>query len=153
MQPKSRARLSPETRHRTSAIVTALFDMELRVLRRDRAARKGAELFLYERAFEDCLDRISLVQRRFERALLIGCPDAVWPERLREIAGRVDARDPGRLFSEAVNGEMIVEDEFTPEPGAFDLVVAIGTLDTVNDLPRALMAVNFAMQPGGLFIG
>src|SRR5262249_18646983 len=32
--------------------VPDLFDMELRALRRDRAFRRGAELFLYERAFD-----------------------------------------------------------------------------------------------------
>ena len=35
-----------------------LFDMELRALRRDRAARTGPELFLLERAFADCLERL-----------------------------------------------------------------------------------------------
>ena len=46
-----------------------LFDMELRAARRDRAKRAGPELFLLERAFEDCLDRLSLIQQRFEQAL------------------------------------------------------------------------------------
>ena len=41
-----------------------LFDMRMRAMRRDRAARIGPELFLYERAFADCLERIELMQRR-----------------------------------------------------------------------------------------
>ena len=52
-----------------------LFDMKLRALRRDRAARIGPELFLFDRIFDDCLERLALVNRRFERALLIGCPN------------------------------------------------------------------------------
>ena len=53
-----------------------LFDLNLRAMRRDRAFRAGSDLFLCERAFEDCLERIGLVNRRFQSALLIGCPDA-----------------------------------------------------------------------------
>src|SRR5439155_18532847 len=41
----------------------------------------------------------------------------------------------------------------SPAPGSYDLVLAIGTLDTVNDLPRALMTVRLAMAASGLFLG
>jgi hypothetical protein len=145
--------LSLETRHRTSASVPDLFDMQLRALRRDRTARIGPELFLYERAFDECLDRISLLHRRFERALLIGSPDWDWPSRLSEFASDVDVRDPGPLFARAASGETIVEDRWTPEADSYNLVLAIGTLDSVNELPRALIATRFAMRPEGLFIG
>jgi NADH dehydrogenase [ubiquinone] 1 alpha subcomplex assembly factor 5 len=145
--------LSRGTGHRTSAAVSSLFDMELRALRRDRAARMGPELFLFERAFADCLERLALVPRRFDRALLIGCPDAEWPKRLGEFARSVNVRDPGPLFAGAAGGETIIEDAWTPTPDAYDLVFAIGTLDTVNDLPRALMAIRLAMVPDGFFLG
>jgi SAM-dependent methyltransferase len=130
-----------------------LFDMELRALRRDRAARAGPELFLFERAFEDCLDRIGMVRRRFGDALLIGCPDQRWPGRLREFAKRADVLDPGSKFARAAGGEQVVEDEWIVADVAYDLVVAIGTLDTVNDLPNALRSLRLAMRPDGLFIG
>ena len=130
-----------------------LFDMELRALRRDRAARLGPELFLLERTFDDCLDRIALMKRSFEHALLIGCPDPTWPVRLRNVAIEVDASDPGPLFADAAGGARLGEDEWTPSTGAYDLVLAIGTLDTVNDLPRALRAIFAAMQPKSLLIG
>jgi SAM-dependent methyltransferase len=119
-----------------------LFDMELRALRRARARRLGPELFLHERAFDDCLERILLHDRRFERALLIGAADATWITRLGEVAQWTD------LYDEAV-----AEDGWQPPPGAYDLIVAIGTLDSVNDLPAALRAIRQAMRPGGLFIG
>jgi SAM-dependent methyltransferase len=145
--------LSRETEHRTSAAVSALFDMELRALRRDRAARIGPELFLLERAFADCLERLLLMQRGFARALLIGAPDPAWPARLREFCQSVDVRDPGALVARAAGGEAIIEDAWVPSPASYDLVLSIGTLDTVNDLPRALMNVRLAMTPGGLFLG
>ena len=51
-------RLSRPPPRRTIALVPSLFDMELRALRRDRAARMGPELFLLDRAFYDCVDRL-----------------------------------------------------------------------------------------------
>jgi NADH dehydrogenase [ubiquinone] 1 alpha subcomplex assembly factor 5 len=145
--------LSRETGHRTSAAVSVLFDMELRALRRDRAARIGPELFLVERAFADCLERLALVQRRFGRALLIGCPDPPWAERLGEFCDSVVVRDPGPLFAKAAGGEIIIEDAWVASPASYDLVLALATLDTVNDLPRALMTLRLAMAPAGLFLG
>jgi len=133
--------------------VPDLFDMKLRALRRDRAARVGPELFLFERVFADCLERIALMSRRFERALLIGCPDPSWPGRLRAFAAEVDARDPGPLFARAARGDLILEDAWEPEAQAYDLILAIGTLDTVNDLRLAVRLIAYAMRPGGHFIG
>ena len=78
-----------------------MFDPKLRAVRRDRAFRQGVELFLYERAFADCLERIELVGRRFRSCLLIGCPDREWRERIRPVAEQVNAVDPGALFASA----------------------------------------------------
>ena len=127
--------------------------MELRAVRRDRAARTGPELFLHERAFADCLDRIALLQRRFEHALLIGCPDPQWPVRLGELVERVIVRDPGPRFAAGASGTTITEDHWEPPEGTYDLVLALGTLDTVNDLPLALRLFRYAMRGDGLLIG
>ena len=127
--------------------------MELRAARRGRAARHGVELFLYERVVADCLDRLTLIPRRFRRALLIGCPDAKWPMRLGSKADRVDVRDPGRVFAQAAEGDIIVEDHWLPPSRAYDLVLAIGTLDSVNDLPLALRLIAEAMTEDGLLLG
>jgi NADH dehydrogenase [ubiquinone] 1 alpha subcomplex assembly factor 5 len=143
--------LSPGIAQRTSGRVTALFDIDLRSRRRDRASRIGPELFLAERVFADCLDRLTLVPRGFANALLIGCPDPEWPARLP--ADRVDVRDPGPLFAECAGGELIIEDDWSPNVSAYDLVLAIGTLDTVNDLPRALRLLFEAMTSDALLIG
>jgi hypothetical protein len=133
--------------------VAALFDMKLRALRRDRAARLGPELFLLDRVFDDCVERIALVQRHFERALLIGCPDRRWRDQLRDLASEVEVRDPGLLFAGASDGETIVEDHWMPEPDSYDLVLALGTLDSVNDLPLALRLIRHSMRRDALLIG
>ena len=127
--------------------------MKLRAMRRDRAARIGPELFLAERVFADCVERIALTGRRFDRALLIGCPDPSWPERLRSAAAEVDVRDPGPLFASAAGGELICEDRWEARADRYDLVLAVGTLDTVNELPVGLRLVRRAVRANGLFAG
>lgn len=130
-----------------------LFDMSLRAARRDRAARTGPVLFLHERAFCDILERLGDINRQFENALLIGSPDAGWPQRLGGIAGRVQVLDPGELFAKGAGGDQTLEDRIDLEPSSFDLVVAAGTLDSVNDLPQALLRLRFLLKPDSLLIG
>jgi hypothetical protein len=108
-------------------------------MRLDRAFRRGPELFLHERSFEDILDRLSLIRRKFGRALLIGRFEAVWRDRLLGYAQSVDAIDPDALL--------------TVEPGAYDLCVAASGLDTVEDLPNALLTFRFALGEDSLLIG
>ncbi|HEX7929406.1 MAG TPA: SAM-dependent methyltransferase [Sphingomicrobium sp.] len=115
------------------------FDQKLRAMRRARALRRGPELFLHERAFEDILERLSFVQRRFRSALLIGALDPAWCEHLRQHAEQVDLVEADQLL--------------TLEPGSYDLCVAVGELDTVDDLPNALLTVRFALREDSLFIG
>jgi NADH dehydrogenase [ubiquinone] 1 alpha subcomplex assembly factor 5 len=93
------------------------------------------------------------MQRRFDRGLLIGCPDPDWPTRLREFVNEVEVRDPGRLFADAAAGETIVEDDWSPSSDENDLILAVGTLDTVNDLPWALKAALRSLRPESLFLG
>jgi len=130
-----------------------LFDMELRARRRDRAARLGPELFLYERALEDCLERLRMMPRKFGRALIIGCPDPRWSERLIPFAERVDTADPGPLFAKRANGRILIEDAWEPEAGGYDLMLAIGTLDSVNDLPLALRLIRHGLKEDSLLLG
>src|SRR5205085_10417705 len=73
--------------------------------------------------------------------------------RLRQFAPHVDAFDPGRKFAQAARGAQILEDRFHPVPQHYDLCVAIGTLDSVNDLPQALLRVRAALAPDSLFLG
>ena len=110
-------------------------------------------MFLFERVFADCLERLELMHRSFPQALLIGCPDPLWVRRLHEFARNVDVRDPGPLFAQCANGETLVEDAWQPPVSKYDLVLAIGTLDTVNDLPLALRVIRHSMDPDSLLLG
>lgn len=146
--------LSLAATQRTSARVTApLFDRQARALRRDRAARRTPVMFLHQRAFEDCLERIGDVQRQFVSALLIGCPTPTWRAPLERVVANVEVIDPGDLFADAAKGRAGDEDLISLPAAGYDLCLAIGTLDTVPDLPRALLAIRHALRPDGFFIG
>lgn len=127
--------------------------MQQRGIRRDRAFRQGPEPFLLERTFDDILQRIALVRRQFQSALLIGCPDPDWPKRLAAKAGHVLVKDPGALFAQAAQGDIMAEDADRLPEAAYDLCVAIGTLDSVNDLPLALANIRMSLRPDALLIG
>ena len=146
--------LSRGPRPRTSARVTRdLFDRKLRAIRRDRAATMGPELFLLDRAFDDCLDRLRAIKPKAENALLIGCPSPSWPERLGEFADQIDVVDPGQIFATRAGGTAINEDRHDFGEGQYGLCIAVGTLDTVNELPLALHMIHRSLRSNGLLVG
>ena len=128
-----------------------LFDHRLRAIRRDRAARIGTEFFLFDRAFEDCLERLDDIRVEFPDVLLAGCPNPVWPERLG--ARGVTVVDPGPLFAARAGGQCADLESLPFEPATFDLCLCIGLLDTANHLPLAAAALNLVLKPGGLLLG
>jgi NADH dehydrogenase [ubiquinone] 1 alpha subcomplex assembly factor 5 len=141
-------------RRRTSAGVTSdLFDRRLRAIRRDRAASIGVELYLYDRAFDECLDRLRDIPRPFKHALLLGCPATDWPVRLQSLAAAVDVFDPGARFSKSGGGRQADEDRHDFGENRYDLCVAVGTLDSVNDLPLALRQLHRSLRNDAPLIG
>ncbi|QIK77942.1 SAM-dependent methyltransferase [Sphingomonas piscis] len=133
--------------------MTSLFDLDLRRQRRDRAARLGFETFLLERAFDDCIDRIGMVQRTFETALLVGCPDPSWPERLNAVVSNVEVFDPGAILASNAGGHQADERELPVLPESYDLILAVGTLDSANQLDEVFLRFRLALKPDGLLLG
>lgn len=86
---------------------------------------------------EDTTDRIAFMRLEPARALIIG-PSAHQLVLLPNC--------------EAFRSEH-VEEEQPLVNGPFDLIVSMGQLDTVNDLPGALLHLRNALNDGGVFIG
>ena len=129
------------------------FDRALRRLRRDRAAAsRGTADYLRRRAADELLERLDLVKREFCTALDLGCGDGYLTERLRERGLEVVPADFGGVFAAAVGGVQCDEDRLPFADNAFDLIVSVGTLDCVNDLPGALSLIRRALRPDGLFL-
>ena len=117
-----------------------IFDDQALALRRQRALRQGPRLFLAERAIEDLADRLSLVQRRFGRALLVGCPD---PRLAEPLTGAAE--------------QLIIvptlDDVARFPPGSFDLLLVLGQLDTANELRAVLHILRALLTGEALFVG
>lgn len=129
------------------------FDRGLRRLRRDRAAGRFADAdYLHRLVGEDLLDRLDSVTRSFGHALVLGAADPALGDGLRARGLEVTFADPSHAFARAADGIQCDEDRLPFADAAFDLVVSIGLLDTVNDLPGALLLIRRALVPDGLFL-
>jgi NADH dehydrogenase [ubiquinone] 1 alpha subcomplex assembly factor 5 len=130
------------------------FDRRLRRRRRDRAApRFGEADYLHRHAAEDLLDRLDSVTRSFTQALDLGCAGGFLSDQLRARGLEVVSADPGLMFARQANGIACDEDQLPFADGSFNLVVSVGVLDSVNDLPGALTLIRRALRPDGLFLG
>lgn len=101
-----------------------------------------APRYVIEDMIEDVLERLDFLRFEPGNALVIGD----WTKDLR---AALEAR--GVKVSEVEPAEGF--DEEQPYPfGGFDLIASLGTLDTVNDLPGALIHIRNALAPGGMII-
>lgn len=101
--------------------------------------RSGEAGFLFDHMSDEIVDRLSFVRHRPAKALLLG-------QAAQVLTGHLKAQGAATTPGSGV-------DEEAPYPvGPFDLVASVGSLDTVNDLPGALIHMHRALAPGGLAI-
>lgn len=131
-----------------------IFDRNTRRLRRDRMRSFGHEdRWMIARMAQDVIERLDSITRAFRTALILGsdfgylCPILI----ARGIA--VTVADPGPRIAAAATGVHCDEDRLPFEAAAFDLVIALGTLDSIDDLPGALIQIRRSLAPDGLFLG
>ncbi len=116
----------------------------MRVLQRgDDAAR-----FMIDDMVDDVRDRLAFLRHQPARALVVGDVSGALASALTAQGSVVTRADPVPLVGE------VPIDETQPLAFAdrFDLIASLGTLDTVNDLPGALLHLRRALAPGGLAI-
>jgi SAM-dependent methyltransferase len=137
-----------------------IFDRGLIDRRLDRAwARAQGQApadFLLARAAEDLCDRLSLVKRRFALAADFGSPGPHGAAALAA-AGQVDCViriAPTRLS--LGNGDFLAAvgdlERLPAADGHLDLAASLLALQTVNDLPGALIQMRRALKPDGLLV-
>ena len=95
-------------------------------------------------------ERLSSVKRGFVDVLEIGSAGAMFEP---SAGAKIARADPGYRFASDARGVQADEDRLPFADAAFDLVVAAGTLDSVNDLPGALTLIRRTLRPDGLFLG
>jgi len=130
-----------------------IFDRRLRALRRDRMMDAFADHdFLYRAMLEELLDRLADVRRDLPEALVVGCPDGGAKTALEKMGKQVACVDPGCLAARRAGGVQADEDALPFADDSFDLILACGTLDSVNDLPGALILMRRILRPDGLML-
>ncbi len=135
-----------------------VFDRALANRRLDRAWARGASGadFLLRRAAGELEERLSLVKRRFACAADVGTPG---PHAAAALAagGQVDhvLRLAPTLRSLGAGDFLRSVGDVERLPladGRFDLAVSLLALQTVNDLPGALIQMRRALRPDGLIV-
>ncbi len=130
-----------------------IFDRKARRMRRDRMLTcLPADKWLIKRMADELIARAGEGMRRTSRTLLIGVEPSL-SAALRSRGDQVVIVEPSLQLASACSAIQGDEDFLPIRDGSCDLVVAIGTLDTVNDLPGALILAKRALRPGGRFIG
>ncbi|KQN09997.1 methyltransferase type 11 [Sphingobium sp. Leaf26] len=130
-----------------------IFDRARRARQRDRMLDGFADHdFLHRAMLDELLDRLGDVQRDLPEVLVIGCPDGSAKAALEALGKRVACADPGFLAARAAGGVQVDEDALPFADDSFDLIIACGTLDSVNDLPGALILMRRVLRPDGLML-
>lgn len=123
-----------------------IFSSERRRSARARMLRLQTEpdapRYLIEDMTEDVEERLGFLRFAPKTALVIGDYSGRLAASLRASGVEVAEREPALGFEE--------EQPFAE--GRYDLIVSLGTLDTVNDLPGALIHIRRALRSGGLVI-
>lgn len=143
----------------TGADEITVFDRALLALRRQRAAAVGGDAeFLFRDVAGRLADRLDDVSRTFAHAVEIGGRDGTLA---RELLARgkvrtvsVMDRAPGFAARASAAGltAFVGDEERLPlAEGGTDLIVSNLALHWVNDLPGALVQINRALAPDGLF--
>lgn len=128
-----------------------IFDRCRRHALRERAAQRKGERFLWDYVANELTERLALVTRDFNNALIIG-PIAGFARAI--MGGRKCALYFACSSANEAEGAVEAEEDRLPfDPQSFDLVIAAGTLDSVNDLPGALVQIRRILKPDGLFLG
>ena len=141
-----------EGHKREMSLRPAIFDRQARKLRRDRA--DPTVLHQLETLIaEALLERLDAVKRLFAGALVINTGTGLLADALiaRGIATEETDFAPG--LARRRSARCCDEDALVAKAQSVDLVMCPWGLDTVDDLPGALILARRALRPGGLFLG
>jgi SAM-dependent methyltransferase len=132
------------------------FDRQLLQQRKARALKAGPEYFLLEHANRDLAERLAMVNRRFDRSVVLGGYGGALAGMLEQDTqcGRVIRTDACPALLQRQGGPCIaVDEEYLPfAPASLDLVVSPLALHWANDLPGALVQIRRALRPDSLFL-
>jgi hypothetical protein len=103
-------------------------------------SQPGAPRYMVDDMIDDALDRIGFVRLKVSKALVIG-------DFTGRLAATLRAQGSSVITAEPADG---LDEESPLAEAGFDLIASLGTLDTVNDLPGALIHIRSALASGGM---
>jgi NADH dehydrogenase [ubiquinone] 1 alpha subcomplex assembly factor 5 len=131
-----------------------IFSRNVRRRFRDRAfSSDAADRWLIQFMAQELIERVSIINRRFGRVLIIGNDGGTLRQSLAASGAMVVIADTSFTGACGTCAVQCDEDRLPFANGSFDLVLAPGGLDSVNDLPGALILIRRILQPDGLFLG
>ncbi len=134
-----------------------IFDRKRRRLARDRAVRMAIQNsghdFLHQHMAEEIRERLQWVKRDFTKALVIGDGAEPIMEHLASAGIAVTYADSSAVNVARWGGIQCEEDRLPFTKDQFDLIISNGVLDSVNDLPGALIQMRRILRPDGLMLG
>ncbi len=131
-----------------------LFSSARHAAQRDRMAGAPADAnFLAPLIAETLLDRLSMVTREFRRTLLIGAHDGALIDQLRATGTELTLFEAGPRLAAATGALPGEADAIDLPLASFDLIVWPGGLESVNDVPGALVRLRALLAPDGLLLG
>jgi len=125
---------------------------------RDRAARMaddtgGGHDFLHTHMAEEIIERLQWVKRDFKDTLIIGDGAKLIADHLCSKGLNITYADASAMKAAQFNGVQCDEDRLPFSEGQFDLIITNGVLDSVNDLPGALIQMRRILRGDGLMLG
>lgn len=131
-----------------------IFDRSARRRQRNRMLRcEPDDRWIIARMADDLLERLDAVRRPFRRALILGCDFKTICPVLESRGISYVLADTCPEIADAFGGVACDEDRLAFANNSFDLVIAVGTLDTVTDIPGAFALIHRVLEDGGLFLG
>jgi SAM-dependent methyltransferase len=134
---------------------TEIFSRRARRAARDRASRSLADdKWLMDRMAQDVCDRLDALTVKPERVLTIGLGAAnTIVSHLKRPGRQIFVCDSSFQLARSLGGVQCDEDRLPFRDSSFDLVLCCGSLDTVNDLPGALILIRRILRPNAPLIG
>jgi SAM-dependent methyltransferase len=129
-----------------SATRPPLFDANAAATARLRADAAAGDRFLDAAAAEGLADRLAAVTRKFTRGLLIG------PASGREQTDKTVPPDIAPFAKDWTCINFDANEILVTTEQDFDVAVSLFSLQTINDLPGALVQIRHALKPDGLFV-
>jgi NADH dehydrogenase [ubiquinone] 1 alpha subcomplex assembly factor 5 len=131
-----------------------LFNRDARAVRRHHIARAApTDRWLLERMWSEIVWRAQDAKPDASTILMIGHDFGTVPASAFPHAAHITRCDPGAQANWGADVLRCDEDRLPFDPGQFDLILACGTLDSLHDVPGALLLCRRMLKAEGRFFG